>query len=106
MTMDKRLTMIVMLLLATFVGMIVWADLADAFTRTPRAANSSITHQTGTTSTPTVYSSGGANNSSTLIDRSKKSPRALCYQQCRMECPNGKDGGPCDNMCQSNCGGR
>ena len=105
--MDKRLTILVMLLLATFVGMIVWVDLADALTRTPGAANSSITNKTGTTpSAPAVTSSGGTNNSSTLIDRSKKSPRAACYQQCRMGCPNGKDGGPCDNLCQSNCGGR
>jgi hypothetical protein len=119
MNMNKPLMVLVMLVLTTFVGMIAWADLADAFKRTPTAAHSSITNHTGTTtstskdstsgdgnSTPTITNGGDVRNTTDRMKRSALGGIHSCYQQCRMECPNGKDGGPCDNMCQKNCGGR
>jgi hypothetical protein len=137
MNMNKQLMILVMLVATTFVGMMLWADLADAFKRTPSSAHSSITNLTGTTNStskdsttgaasstnfdhpkPKVYPSGDGNSTPTVTpggdvrnttDRMKRSALGdihKCYVECRMECPNGKDGGPCDKMCQRNCGGR
>ena len=142
MNMNKPIMILVMLVLTAFVGMMVRADLADAFKRTPSSAHSSITNHTGTTnstskdsttgaanstnydhpeptnskqkvsasgdgnSTPTITNGGDVRNTTDRMKRSALGGIHSCYQQCRMECPNGKDGGPCDNMCQKNCGGR
>jgi hypothetical protein len=63
MNMNKPIMILVMLVLTAFVGMMVRADLADAFKRTPSSAHSSITNHTGTTNSTSKDSTTGAANS-------------------------------------------
>jgi hypothetical protein len=107
MTMNKPLQIFVLLVSTTFVGMIVWADLADAFTYTHKSANSSITNRPEPATSPKMgpTSGDGKNTVSSTQGAKMKNPMLSCYANCMLEV-GGRDNpsGFLSATCQKQCG--
>ncbi len=82
--MKRPFMILIMLLVTTLAGVLICANLTDAFSRSPNSANSYSTANPGT---PTVTSSGCGSTSQSVTQRAKsKTRQQVCRDSCSASC--------------------